>query len=889
MKEKRKINPALIIAPVVAMVCMLTVYFLKGIYPFGEKNISYYDMSQSMVPLYYHTYDVLHGTKSLLFDWYSGAGGNMADTMGNFVLSPFNLFFLVVKREQILQSMSLFLLLKVAVAAFSMAFYSVKKYKKVTGSWHVMAGIAYASCGFIIQYYTNIHFLDLVALFPLLIWSYERLIQEKKVAWYTFFMALFCVVNIYLTGMVCIYLILYGGILLKQINKREEQREAAFRIAFFTCTALLISGIVVIPAMISLTGSVRNVVAQLYDYRSNIMQLADNFKEQKYFMLYGSEFAIAGIAGYLFTRKKECISGFGYQCFLFLLLILPVWIEGINLFWHIGGYVQFPMRFGYMLSFTGIVLGEKIVHDHIGPEDKKLEEGVLQKIMGILSLSMLPLTIMVLYTFSCSFLESGIRDLMPYHAYWLVFLLLFLNYLFVFLSGRKKQIEIVTITLIICQMTIGWYGFLAPVSDYAPECGDEIVTGSEEIRESELLKADSLNRIKDKSVSLSANYPFILQKASMSNWTWGIEENLFLEMLRLGYSQNYSRILDAGGTIFSDMLLNVKETITPKEAEPELYTAFGETENYYLNHVNYEYPIGILVSKDFWEWDKQCEETGLSYQNELFHAITGVEEDLIETGQEQIVDSKAGYDEKRRLYNYDYTIEVKEKSVLYLEMETSIWECTAISVNGEFLKVPTLQDEENEIYPAAFNNGLLECGLFENESVSLHIESVSEKALQDIKWGTLKVQVLQKSAEKLADQECTYTMEKSGMRIQKEADEDGFLYLPIGYSNNWIVYVNGEKITQAAGMKGAFLFIPVSEGKNDIEIQFRPGGFLMGIVLSVIGIVLFLAGSYIVKYKSGNSQLAKAASVCFCILWGGILLFGYLVPMVVFCFLKLFA
>ena len=137
-------------APIITAIIILIIYMVKGIYPFGTRNISYFDMAQSMTPIYYHTYDVLHGTKNIFWDWYSAGGQSMIDTTGNFILSPFNFFFYFVKRDMLLEAMSFFLLLKVCVSAGTMSFYIRKTYDKIGSIWHVLMGILYASCGFVV-------------------------------------------------------------------------------------------------------------------------------------------------------------------------------------------------------------------------------------------------------------------------------------------------------------------------------------------------------------------------------------------------------------------------------------------------------------------------------------------------------------------------------------------------------------------------------------------------------------------------------------------------------------------------------------------------------------------------------------------------------------------
>ena len=164
-------------APVITGFILLCVYALKNVYPFGEGNVAFYDMAQALIPIYTHTYDVFHGTKNIFWDWYCGGGISMVDTSGNFLFSPFNLFFFFVKRDMLLESMSFFLMLKACVCAWTMSFYFRNTYKNTNWYWHVLAGLLYACCGFMIQYHCNIQFLDMVALFPVFFSSNNRSVK----------------------------------------------------------------------------------------------------------------------------------------------------------------------------------------------------------------------------------------------------------------------------------------------------------------------------------------------------------------------------------------------------------------------------------------------------------------------------------------------------------------------------------------------------------------------------------------------------------------------------------------------------------------------------------------------------------------------------------------
>lgn len=96
----------------------------KKIFPFGNFTVDTSDFEGQIVPFYYHVYDFLHGRKSLFFDWYTGLGSNMAGLVSHYgFLSPFNLLFLFIKREQIETFMTLFIAIKLVFIGLSMLFF----------------------------------------------------------------------------------------------------------------------------------------------------------------------------------------------------------------------------------------------------------------------------------------------------------------------------------------------------------------------------------------------------------------------------------------------------------------------------------------------------------------------------------------------------------------------------------------------------------------------------------------------------------------------------------------------------------------------------------------------------------------------------------------------
>ena len=105
--KKRYLN--YILPAIITILIIVLVLMLKGIYPFGNQPIDYYDNMQQVSPIYTHLWDFLHGQASLFLDWYTGLSTNFSMTISAFsLLSPFNLLLYLIPRENIHQYMYLF-------------------------------------------------------------------------------------------------------------------------------------------------------------------------------------------------------------------------------------------------------------------------------------------------------------------------------------------------------------------------------------------------------------------------------------------------------------------------------------------------------------------------------------------------------------------------------------------------------------------------------------------------------------------------------------------------------------------------------------------------------------------------------------------------------------
>ena len=824
------------IASLIAGVGLLIIYIIKGIYPFGSRNISYYDMAQGFVPLYYRTYDILHGTKDLFWEWQSGLGSYNVDTVGSYVFSPFCLFFLFVKRSQILESMSLYLLLKVCICSGVMTYLLRKKWRNISDLWYVIFGVLYAGCGYVIQYYTVIHFLDMVILFPILMYFTDELLEKKKVAGFTILTTIGLILNVYIMYQIMIFVLFYSMVKIL-VDCKEEIKGRIATLGISVVISLLMASFIVVPYIVTLLQSSRLEVAKIINEEHEVWKLVDTYYGNKVMMLYGCELPIAILLICIIFRKKT-IKKLAPWIGLLGILFLPIWFEFVNEAWHPGGYVGFPMRFGFILSYMFVYVACKILSSGY----LKLECDILQKnnllhYLRLFSIPFIFFVIFAIYIFTKGYNEYGIRDSNAYAPYISIVVMLVILFGVSIISFRTKTLTIICFSVFICQYILGWNGFLAPNNMFSVECEDTIVKSGELVHcLIEEYDNKDIERIKDCTNSLNANYPFVINHASISGWTCGAKDTTQNTLQKLGYSIHYTRLLDNGGTIFSDSLFAINRIITFNNESNYAYNIQKNDGTYYIAEAKKVYPFGIVLNNSNITKKLDEDTTPLNIQNELFRIISNKDVDLIK--QYNVNDVIENADESNPdYYIYDCKIPIEGKGILYIESNDEDLHFV-INIGGKTLIMPDIENPQNTEYPGIFLNGLVECGFFENEIVDCTVIT-SDLVDSKLTFGILDYDLLTTDIDSKNEIYQNIKINKRGMTIDIESSGEEYLFLPIQYDSDYIIE-NNEKVVQGIpGLDESFLIIRLEEGINNIKIKFIPSGFREGLILSIIGILVF--------------------------------------------------
>ena len=796
---------------------------VKGIFPFGTATIDTSDFESQWVPGYYHVWDVLHGRAALLFDWRVGGGNNFAAVSSQFsLISPFNLFFLLIKRSWIEPAMTCFIALKLLAMAMAMCFFlrNYQEQRRLPAIWSVTGAVAYALSGYTFLYY-GMGWIDTAAIFPILIFFLVKMARHEDgyrmgryTLGYTLCLAMIFVMCIPQAYMVCLFLVLFAGgyfFLLREMDGVPSGGILKFGLT--TLLALGLSGVIFLPAAVGILNSFRlsgdefsGVSGYFYLLRQEGMDAW-----QKWLMLagVGIPFIYLLVTG---KRSRRCL----WQYYLAGLMVIPVLVEAVNLLWHRGTYVCFPMRHGYMMVFAVLAMAAERL-------------AVRQRFPGL----------------------------------W---------------KKKKWRAGICTVLAVWGVITCGVaVRQMIPLSH---EGGVNFVQDAEEIGTVLAGWSDIFHKTKLTGAAVDNNYPLISGTASYANYLHLMTTGQIALTRQLGYSQVWTRLSDTGGTFFSDALLGYQYWISAKESadgynrliQEGLGQPVEETFHFTVAESPYVYGPGLAVSRtDYARYQEDMSTNVFENQNMLSQMFFG--KSFFEIKKEEF----SGEDAKTQ-----YHFVANGRKALYLYSQ-NLWGAE-IFVNGDQVFVPSFEDLEGTSYPVTHNNGTILLGLYEDEDITVTIQAEEYGAgvTAEVYFGMLDMDAFTESLKPVEG--ITYQIDVDSCRIHVTSAGEEYLFLPVNADAGWQVSVNGREVS-VSSLYGSLMMIPLDEkGENEILMEFVPRGYRKGFAVTVAAVLVLLLWGALSMAKEFRwlKKLYQVASyvamAVFLFVYAGFLLVMYVIP-----------
>lgn len=826
---------------------MLVIFIVRNIYPFGERSFLHIDMYHQYFPFLVEFYHKLKNGESLFYSWNTGIGSNFLALYVYYLASPFNWLCVLVPEQFLMEFLSYMVVLKIGLCGLTFTHYARKHFH--TDSWVVLCfSIFYALSGFMAAYNWDVMWLDVIILAPIVILGVERLVNEGNCRLYCVTLGLSILTNYYLSIMLCMFLVLYFIILL--IAKGHSAPDCSAKLAFpglrainnFYAKAVLrfgvysllaggMSAILLFPEIAALKFtefSDINFPKKVKTYFSVIDMLARHCYDVE--VETGLDHwpnIYCGVAVFLLLplyamQKKIPIREKAPKLILLAFMMLSFSTNLLNFIWHGFNYPDsLPARQSFLYIFLLLTLcyeAFKHIREHTGNE-------IMITFIGMLFFILLCEKLITddAFTGVC-FLVTGILFVI-----YAGFIHCYRHHI-----GTVKWLCACTITVVIVEAGTNMYLTSVPTVS----------------RTTYLSNFDSYQILTDRTVEKEGTDFFRFEKfarrtqndAMLIGFQGGSYFSSTLNSLVSDFYEKYgmraSRVnycYEGATPVTAALLSNRYMLYTLDRGYDNLFTLCDTEGKLFLYKNNYSLPLGYMVTEDelFSSTDEVEEnlhndEQEDSYlnpiqrQNKLVHKL-GVKEDIfLHVGFDSFGSSAQLHAEEDAHY-YAYTPNTKIDNI---QMEYKDYSKTFSQIRKDYI-LDLGYHETGDVVLLNSENG---------EALNLSVYKVNETALDEF-VGRLKRQTL-----------TVDRYDETSINGHIEVDMAGQLVLSIPYEPGWTLYVDGVE-TDMKLFEDTFISVYLDKGAHMIALKYFPDGFILGIVVSVLSILLFAGLCFIKKRR----------------------------------------
>ena len=332
----------------------------------------------------------------------------------------------------------------------------------------------------------------------------------------------------------------------------------------------------------------------------------------------------------------------------------------------------------------------------------------------------------------------------------------------------------------------------------------------EEIYDINLLKDKYY--VKETNRILISNYGMVSDIRTFSNFTSLVDKINYETMIKLGYDSYGNDTEAIGGNLFTDIILVQKYIISDRKISDSYYHYVNDIDNYLYIYEFSNLPFGFVINNNS---SIKNAKNSMEASNIIYNSITN-NDNIFDIEKLDALENKYFISGKKRLYlDIDFNINNKRNNYNLFD----------IYVNGNLLY---------QSVPNTNRNGTLYLGEFLDEEVEIKIVSLKENNIKDINLGILDLQKIDdflNNYGKNVDIEFNHNK----MIISTNGNNNDLLFLPITYLDNYKCSTH-----EIFRVYDNFIGIKLHDGENIIEISFIPKGFIIGIIISFIGIVFFI-------------------------------------------------
>ena len=785
--------------------------FIIQIILFKEPYVGYGDYFHQQIAFYKHAHAFIRDG-NWLWDWTAELGTEFIPTYSFYLtFSPFFLITLLFPNEWIIYEMPILIVLKIVLSNATALLFFKDKFKKKELVF--LAAFLYAFCGWMFDSLFFNHFIEVMAIFPLYLWSFDKVMSGEKKGLFAILTAASLLINYFFWFGEVIFIAIY--FVIRKIFDKEYVVQTKGFIRF------IIEGLLGVGITCLFLFPITHTVFQ--NPRANEKLLVNVFtfeNIQMYFQIIENALvfpkSIISQTGWFSTLKYGVPSQTLYTPVIGMFLV-PVffvksskkWLKVFLGMMSIISFVpilnsvfalfseEYYARWFYMFTFF-IIWASLSVLDEID----------IKTIKKISAFSIF--IIMLLYIVVCiagyKLHIISAEQIYPDNILFSVGTFIISVLIFVIFVWQKNIKRMTIIAVLLASTSVLWF--------YSWTCYQrEHLEGHEYISFEWLTK--TMTEIEDNTGDFYRIYND--------------------RYLNTGLVHNKSSILGYNSIVPSSIydfysLLN-------KDRDVKSVGIYKESPLLNLFSTKYIYNI------DKWEINNDYLPMGVIFKN--IQGVDNYDEFIVSETDiaNKLYLEDIDYQKYKHLYNKDdkvkkeYTISINKMEILVQEYEKRI-EYSYYSTNGAV--IPNVCTNFSKI---TFNDGNIMSSPYAGcDKNNLYINYSGEVKIVVDKMIGYNIE-----SANLTNMEFT----QYGFSADSNLDSENLVFFTIPYTDLWEAYIDGEQVDIIKG-DNAFIVLYIPKGEHHIEILYDTKYYEYGAIASGISLVIFVAYMLINKKQKSD-------------------------------------
>ncbi len=342
----------------------------------------------------------------------------------------------------------------------------------------------------------------------------------------------------------------------------------------------------------------------------------------------------------------------------------------------------------------------------------------------------------------------------------------------------------------------------------------------------------------------------------------------FMEQLGFAARNNYNRYLFEESSPVANLFLGLKYMVD-REGQVEENSYFETVHTYgkvtLLKNRAY-LPLGFLADSALADFKLNENGSSFKFQNLLFRAATGVEDNVwvYEPGQSLTITASDGIDMNVQplggYCNYTvgssagkitFTYTIANEGLLCLDM--NLPKRNSFTVYKTEYSGDTPMDYQLFTESVSLPQMFSVCEVRPGDVIKVVVScAANESSSMTIRAATADRTVFDEGYDRLSC--CTLGLTECSTTYASgviHCDRDGLLYTSIPQDGNWVAYVDGQEV-ETVSMCDVMLSVPITQGVHTVEFRYRNTAFELGGLISLGCAAVFggiVLGCWLAKRK----------------------------------------